>query len=600
MLERGFRPEEYQFDSEATAPRHHHDAWRSCKRFASRYPGFYSRLTRISVYWNGPRPKVELPEPYPLLNVDLKIRGRDVVLRLESSLIRLTRPLTSPWLLLVLGAVYIIGFAFFSRAQSFLVPGSSSIGCTTVFWMANDGCSLDGELCGPFTNFTFDFRCPAQCKSVTLQNPRTVGNEQVVFEPLIVGGGDVNRTYRGDTFICAAATQAGLIRNSKGGCGSLELIGNFTNFLPMTANGLQSIGFPTVFPLSFRFLQSIPLSHCEDRRDDALTVNILVTWFLFVILRPKPIILYWCIVSIGYWHVALFSQPRSSPPPLDVAFGTFLPALFIAYAFWRLAFRFTLPAFAKAPVEAAVWYLAPFWAGVLTNLTTDKIPISRLTASDLTKRSDAITALAIIIVIVAIMVTNQIRVIRKTGWLPYYAGWYILGGLVTLVISQLPGLQLRLHHYIISMVLMPGTGFPTRWSAIYQGFLLGMFLNGAAAFGFDSILQTSADLRQDGPLGSPLPTFLTNSTTYNTSVPFANQTIAWDVLAAGWDGFALIVDDVERYVGAALNFSLAAFNPSTPHFFRLAFTSGGTAGDFTMPAILWPNRTWVDPLPGPS
>jgi hypothetical protein len=301
-----------------------------------------------------------------------------------------------------------------------------------------------------------------------------------------------------------------LINNSRGGCGSVELIGNYTNFLPTTANGLGSIGFPTVFPLSFRFLQSTPLTHCEDRRDDALAFNILITWFLFVLLKPKPIILYWCIVCIGYWHIALFSQPRGTPPPLDLAFGTFLPALFIAYAFWRLAFRFTLPAFATTPLESSVWYLAPFWAGVLTNLTTDKIPISRLTASDLAKRSGAIPALAIIVVIVTIMAINQIRVIRKTGWLPYYAGWYILGGLVILVISQLPDLQLRLHHYIISMALMPGTGFPTRLSAIYQGFLLGMFLNGAAAFGFDSILQTSADVRSVLLRVSSVPMFFTH------------------------------------------------------------------------------------------
>lgn len=44
------------------------------------------------------------------------------------------------------------------------------------------------------------------------------------------------------------------------------------------------------------------------------------------------------------------------------------------------------------------------------------------------------------------------------------------------------------------MALMPGTGFPTRPSAVYQGFLLGMFLNGAAAFGLDSILQTPAEV----------------------------------------------------------------------------------------------------------
>jgi hypothetical protein len=71
-------------------------------------------------------------------------------------------------------------------------------------------------------------------------------------------------------------------------------------------------------------------------------------------------------------------------------------------------------------------------------------------------------------------------------------------------------------------------------------------------------------------MGTLLPTFLTNSSTYNASIPFLNQTIAWNALPDGWDGFALLVDDVERYVGNALSFSLAAFDPSLPHFFRLA------------------------------
>jgi hypothetical protein len=166
----------------------------------------------------------------------------------------------------------------------------------------------------------------------------------------------------------------------------------------------------------------------------------------------------------------------------------------VAYAFWRLAFRFTLPAFSKIPIEAAVWYLVPFWVGVLSNVTFSKIPIDRLTASDLNKRGGAITALVIILVIVVVIVTNQVRVIRKTGWLPYYLGWYILGGFVAMVISLLPGLQFRLHHYIVAMVLVPVTAWPTRLSAIYQGFLLGIFLNGVAAFGFDPILQTAADV----------------------------------------------------------------------------------------------------------
>ena len=63
-----------------------------------------------------------------------------------------------------------------------------------------------------------------------------------------------------------------------------------------------------------------------------------------------------------------------------------------------------------------------------------------------------------------------------------------------MVIALLPNLQLRVHHYIIALALMPGTAWPTRLSAIYQGLLLGLFLNGIAAFGFDSILQTAADV----------------------------------------------------------------------------------------------------------
>ena len=287
---------------------------------------------------------------------------------------------------------------------------------------------------------------------------------------------------------------SGLVSNSVGGCATLQLVSNFTDFLPLTANGLTSIGFPTIFPLAFRFLPETSLSHCEDLRNPALAFNVIITALLFLVLRPKPIVLYWCLVCIGYWHVTLFSQPRASPPPIDQAFESFLPTLFIAYAFWRLGFRFVLPAFRKAPLEASVWYLAPFWFGVLLNITTNWIPIDRLVASDIQRRPGALTAIIILVIVLVIVVVNQVRVIRKTGWLFHYVGWYIAGGLVLLVLSQLPGLTLRLHHYIIPMALIPGTAFPTRLSAIYQGLLLGMFLNGIAAFGLDSILQTAEDV----------------------------------------------------------------------------------------------------------
>jgi hypothetical protein len=216
------------------------------------------------------------------------------------------------------------------------------------------------------------------------------------------------------------------------------------------------------------------------------------------------------MVCIGFWHITLFSQPRTQPPDIADGFGTFLPVLFVGYAFWRLAFRFVLPAFSKMPIEATILYLGPFWVTVLANLTTERIPIDRLTAKDITAQRGGLAALIIIVVVLLVLVINQCRVIRQTGWLPHYLGWYLLGGLVTLILALLPTLQLRIHHYFIAMVLMPGTAFPTRLSAIYQGFLLGLFLNGTAAYGFASILQTAAQVRL--PLFSGLPTVLTSLT----------------------------------------------------------------------------------------
>ena len=109
---------------------------------------------------------------------------------------------------MLIAAAYIISLAFLSRTQSFLTPADAFTACTTALWSKDAGCGLDGDSCLPFSNTTYDVRCPAQCSSVILANPRTIGDEQVVFKPLIVGGGDENQTYRGDSFVCAAAVHA--------------------------------------------------------------------------------------------------------------------------------------------------------------------------------------------------------------------------------------------------------------------------------------------------------------------------------------------------------------------------------------------------------
>ncbi|KAG8970418.1 hypothetical protein FRC03_008615 [Tulasnella sp. 419] len=583
--------------------RHAQQPWYHPNTLAQRYPRTWNVLFRIGSYLRGPIPPETLHRPNSIFNRKWTIGSQSITLNLETRWLKLTRRL-GWWPLLVLFAVaYIISVSFLVRASWFLTPQEAFVGCTSSFWLPKDQCGLDGQDCAPFVaEQPMEFRCPASCKSVILANIRAVGSEEVVYQPLVVGGGDAEATYRGDSWICASAIHAGVISNSRGGCGKLSLIGNFTSFVGTVSNGIRSTSFPSIFPLTYRFLPTTSLNHCTDLRDYGLVVNILVTVLLFSVFQPASIVLYWCLVCIGHWHVTLFSDPRGEPPPISDAFGVFLPTLFVAYVFWRVAFRHVLPVFEHCPLERMVWYLVGFWPGVLFNITTEKIPIDRLLGEDL-RRPGAITALVILSIVVLVVVLNQLQTMRKTGWLPVYAWYYFLGFLVLVVLSQLPGLTLRIHHFFIGMILMPGTAFPTRISAVAQSFLLGMFIQGESRWGFDSILQTTAELRRDAPLDSSIPGFLTSST-YPPHM--SNSTIIWKsietagVVSEGWNGYSLIIDDVERYSGTALNFALTALDLAIPHFFRLAYQRDGVSGDYSKAATLFPNGTFLDPLPGPS
>ena len=132
----------------------------------------------------------------------------------------------------------------------------------------------------------------------------------------------------------------------------------------------------------------------------------------------------------------------------------------------------------------------------------------------------------------------------------------------------------------------------------HYSILLGLFLNGAARWGFDSILQTPAQLRRDAPLGSDLPAFAM------TSIDTASPAVSWSAIPAdltqSWDGFALLVNDVLRYSGSATNYSLTGLRSDIPYYFRLAYTLGGSSGDFTKAGIGYLNGTWIAPAAGPS
>ena len=145
--------------------------------------------------------------PTSFLSFTWHFKRRTWSVALESTWIRLTRFFTHPLLFALVVAAYIIGLALFTREQWFQTPPDTFAGCIGTYWLANSKCGLNGANCLPSEYGQYDFRCPAGC-NVILQNSRTVGSEKQQYVPLIVGGGDVNGTYRGDSFICSAAVQS--------------------------------------------------------------------------------------------------------------------------------------------------------------------------------------------------------------------------------------------------------------------------------------------------------------------------------------------------------------------------------------------------------
>ncbi|GAC94406.1 hypothetical protein PHSY_001977 [Pseudozyma hubeiensis SY62] len=448
----------------------------------------------------------------------------------------------------------VVGFDGVSRSPAFL-------SCTSTYWLRNAECGLDGQDCTPFYTPSGQvgqpFRCPADCIDVTLLNPRAVGDQLVNYEPLVVGGGDVNRTYRGDSFICAAAIHAGIIDNRKGGCGSVRLDGSYAGFSASKANGIDSIGFDSVFPLAYRFESTQGDAQCTDRRWQGYVLNTIMTALVGFVLRPKRIVWFWTLACVGFWHINLVSYPRGYPPPIGAAAGDFLPYLFTCYAIWRLTVRFVWFAFEGLVVEGTFWTLGFWWLGVLLNVVFDKVPIQRLVARDIRQQPGSLIAVIVIAVVVLVIAVNQLRVMWKTGWLGKYLSLYIVGGILIGLAAAVPGETLRLHHYIIALVLLPACAFPTRLCLVYVAFLFGMFTNGVARWSFDGLLQDNAVVQGDATGGTGTPTFNTTALTWAAS----DALVRWNDIPSNqthnWDGYALLVDDVLRYQGAGTSWNLS-------------------------------------------
>ncbi|KAF2744161.1 hypothetical protein M011DRAFT_450097 [Sporormia fimetaria CBS 119925] len=426
------------------------------------------------------------------------------------------------------------------------------LSCTNRLWYSPQACGLDGRSCLPFSNASFAFSCPADCAGVQVLNPWTIGTQQIVYRSLVVGGTpDDQPIYRGDSFICGSAIHAGVVRDSKGGCGVVSLVGEHRDYGSIRRNGIESVSFNSSFPLSISFNTSPAINaaaaKCRDPRWDLLILSVLTT-ILLSLLTTSSLPFFLTTFTILFFQVSMASDPAPYTDYASLAsstLGTFLPALLIAPLLHHLYIHRTLTSL-TASFEKTILWLGGAWVGALSNITLEAIPINRLTPHDIRQQPGALTALIILILVIAAIAIYQAVCFRREGRLPCYLLLYLCFGIGLGILAALPGLQLRIHHYILALLLIPGTSMQTRPSLLFQGLLLGLFVNGVARWGFAPVVQTAGALRGDARLGTGIPHIFPPTVLNDTHIAFRfNGTVP-----RGYEGVSVLVNDVKRVRGA--------------------------------------------------
>lgn len=533
------------------------------------------------------------------------------------------------WLLIFFYVCWVFCFSLILHKSSFAsdIKGYGSpvrLGCTASFWGAANDCGINGDQCRPFANSSFAFRCPAGCIKVQALNPHAVGDHEVVYKPLVVGGptdktDSISSTvYRGDSFICGAAIHAGFIKSEIGGCGVVELVGDQHYFPTSKHNGIESIEFDSYFPQSFSFKEGTQ-AQCKDLRWPLLVVSVFFTSILSLF-TTSPAVFFWSIFVGLFFQTGLASDPPNLTnyySLISTALGRFLPAAFVMAVIYRYAVVYQLKGL-TAQFEKTVLWLGAAWAGALNNYTFDRIPIQRLTPHDLKAQPGAIPALISIVLIIFFIALGQAYAFRVEGRMPRYLVVYGVFVLGLLAMVAVPKMNVRIHHYILAMLLLPGTAFQNRPSLFYQGLLVGLFINGIARWGFDSILQTPAELLGDAQQGTLLPhmappTIGEHNVTFKLG-PFPPA----DKKGRKYDGVSVLVNDVERFRGYEdydadglwrdgqrewtwnRHMDPGADGEILPEYFRFAYMEGNHVADYTKAGKWEVNGSWVPMKGGPS
>lgn len=620
-------------------------------RIADRIPPGLKRAWAATKTWvKGPQP----PRIYSITPYFPKVQHAPLVI-LDRYAPRKTHRIL---LIALVYALWLLSFSLALRRSSFAaqIPGYGSptrLSCSAKYWSDGNGCGINGDQCRPFSNSSLAFRCPANCVRILALDPHAVGDKELVYRPQVVGGSvdyqtgfseDIvdNAVYRGDSFICASAVHAGFINDLEGGCGVLTLTGEQPSFPGDKQHSIEPVPFPSYFPKSFGFLRGTR-SQCKDLRWPTLAITVFFTTLLSIF-TTNPGVFFWSNFVALFFHVALVSDPPSLTnyySLISLAFGRFLPAAFCAAITYKYTVKRSLTGL-TAQLEKTVLWLGPAWVGALNNYTFDRIPIQRLTPHDIQAQPGAIPALITVVLSIFFIALGQAWSFRVEGRMPRYLFIYSLFVLGLLLLLTIPGENLRIHHYILALLLLPGTCFQNRPSLLYQGLLVGLFVNGIARWGFDSIIQTPGELLKDAQQKSLLPTIeVLDIGSSNITFDLGPLPVYDPKKKASFDGISVLVNDVERFRGygddrsywdgefGTLNdhytwtwtrhnlgrevahlapneqdaedaSDVEALKAKYPEFFRFGYMSGSRTADFTKAGVWETDGSWKQMAKGPS
>lgn len=548
---------------------------------------------------------------------------------------------------------------------------SVTCGQVSDFWKGkNAACGINSRFCPTFgEELDVIFRCPALCdRGSWLYSLRVVGSQNIKYRGYFIGGGEyhdesnpevLSLPYRADSFPCGAAVHAGVVSRFSGGCARASYqSGPQTSFgsAPGKSGSSDSIAFESFFPTSYMFTKLPQLfGPCKDPRLVILVFNIFMG--IPVVFFASPAAFYWIMAIVGFWTISLATDPPIIVNPQDpetlydllsVSLERFLPTCFILYVLWVVSVKRTfllnapfeddssgdleearsrpgkvLPGY--SPIYRIIFWYLFFWIGVINNMTFDRLPIDRLTLYDLQNMPGALIVMCVLGVVMVICVLAQAYYLWLLGRLWKFLKAYTLISGILVLLAFLPGLTLRIHHYIFALLLIPGCS--TRgWTAyVFQGLLLGLFLSGVARWGYASIAETNFSLLRGEPMGQILAPVVQN---YDTGVLYWRRP---DGSSYGTDledidrytEVSLLINDIERYRGVDVgNVNVTDIIEKNEHlkrlvdmamanrddeqkdltlFLRLARYSNKQRkyGDYTCASILkYPSLEWTPAPPG--